>query len=487
VQPINKTEENLVTYPVKAVLTAKRSAIHQLWCDIKESVTGTEMDFTRGAIGRAVLLLSIPMVLEMVMESVFAVVDIFFVSRLGAQAVAVVGITESLMTVVYAIGMGLGTATAALVARRTGEKDLEGASAAAAQGILLAVFASAFIAVPGIFYAKELLMLMGADDFTAESYYMYPAIMLSGNVVIMLLFIINSIFRSSGDAALSMRVLWFANIANIILDPMFIFGFGIIPAMGVKGAAIATTIGRGMAVIYQVWILTGKGSRVKLKPAHFIPDTGIIRKLLRLSAGGIGQLLIATSSWIIMVRIIAIFGSEVLAGYTIALRIMIFSLLPSWGMSNAAATLVGQNLGAGQPDRAVRSVWITALINLGFLSIAGAVFMTYPAFFIRLFISDQLVVDAGAQCLRMISIGFVFYAFGMVMIQAFNGAGDTQTPMLLNLIFFWIIEIPLAWFLAVNLGFEERGVYMAIVLAESSIAIAGIVLFRRGRWKLKKV
>jgi putative MATE family efflux protein len=486
VQPVNE-KEKIVAIPAIEVLGAKRSASNQLWRDVKLAIAGTDMDFTQGAIGRAVLLLSIPMVLEMVMESVFAVVDIFFVSRLGAEAVAVVGITESLMTVVYAIGMGLGTATAAMVARRTGEKDPEGASAAAAQGILLAVFASAFIAIPGIFYARELLILMGADDITAENYYMYPAIMLSGNVVIMLLFIINSIFRSSGDAALSMRVLWFANIVNIILDPMFIFGFGIIPAMGIKGAAIATTIGRGMAVIYQVWILTGKGSRVKLKPANFIPDTGIIRKLLRLSAGGIGQLLIATSSWIIMVRIIAIFGSEVLAGYTIALRIMIFSLLPSWGMSNAAATLVGQNLGAGQPERAVRSVWLTALINLGFLGIAGTVFMTYPAFFIRLFISDPLVVEAGAQCLRMISIGFVFYAFGMVMIQAFNGAGDTQTPMLLNLIFFWIIEIPLAYFLAVGLNLEESGVYMAIVLAESSIAIAGIILFRRGKWKLKKV
>jgi putative MATE family efflux protein len=487
VQPINKTEEKIAAIPLIDGPITKRSAGRQLWQDIKAAIAGTDMDFTRGAIGRAVLLLSIPMVLEMVMESVFAVVDIFFVSRLGAEAVAVVGITESLMTVVYAIGMGLGTATAAMVARRTGEKDQEGASAAAAQGILLAVFASAVIALPGVFYAKELLMLMGADDVTAESYYIYPAIMLSGNIVIMLLFIINAIFRSSGDAALSMRVLWFANIVNIILDPMFIFGFGIIPAMGIKGAAIATTTGRSLAVIYQVWILTGKGSRVKLNPAHFIPDAGLIRKLLKLSAGGIGQLLIATSSWIIMVRIIAIFGSEVLAGYTIAIRIMIFSLLPSWGMSNAAATLVGQNLGAGQPDRAVRSVWMTALINLGFLGIAGAVFMTYPAFFIRLFISDPLVVEAGAQCLRMISIGFVFYAFGMVMIQAFNGAGDTQTPMILNLIFFWLIEIPLAWFLAINLGLEERGVYIAIVLAESSIAIAGILLFQRGKWKLKKV
>jgi putative MATE family efflux protein len=458
-----------------------------LWKDIKEAVAGTDMDFTTGPIGRAVLLLSIPMVLEMVMESVFAVVDIFFVSRLGADAVAVVGITESLMTVVYAIGMGLGMATAAIVARRTGEKDHKGASVAAAQGIILAVFASLLIAIPGLFFAREVLMLMGASEEVAGQYYMYPAIILSGNVIIMLLFMINSIFRSSGDAALSMRVLWFANILNIILDPIFIFGFGAIPAMGIKGAAIATTIGRGLAVVYQVWILTGKGSRVKLNSGHFMPDLSLIRKLLKISAGGIGQLLIATSSWILMVRIISIFGSEVLAGYTIAIRIIIFSLLPSWGMSNAAATLVGQNLGAGQPGRAVKSVWITALINLGFLGVAGAVFIAFPDFFIRLFIKDPVVVQAGAQCLRVVSIGFVFYAFGMVMIQAFNGAGDTRTPTILNLIFFWIVEIPLAWVLAINFGLEQYGVYIAIVLAESMIAVAGIILFRRGKWKQKKV
>ena len=465
----------------------KKKVWAELWRDIKESVAGTDMDFTSGAIGRAVLLLSIPMVLEMIMESVFAVVDIFYVSRLGADAVAVVGITESLMTVVYAIGMGFGTATAALVARRTGEKNPKGASLAAAQGILLAVSASLLIALPGLFFAKDLLILMGASPEVAGDYYMYPAIMLSGNLVIMLLFIINAIFRSSGDAALSMRVLWFANIVNIILDPLFIFGFWIIPPLGIKGAAIATTIGRGLAVFYQIWLLTSKGSRVKLMPYHFRPDFIIIGKLLRLSAGGIGQLLIATSSWILMVRIISVFGSEVLAGYTIALRIMIFSLLPSWGLSNAAATLVGQNLGAGQPQRAVRSVWITAYINMVFLGVAGAVFFASPGFFIRLFINDPGVVEAGAHCLRMISIGFVFYAFGMVMIQAFNGAGDTQTPTWLNFIFFWLLEIPLAWFLAIGISLGESGVYYAIVIAESAIAVTGIILFRRGRWKLKKV
>ncbi len=483
--PLKK--EKYTPVPIVVSIRRKKRAWAGLWKDIKESVAGTDMDFTSGAIGRAVLLLSIPMVLEMIMESVFAVVDIFFVSRLGADAVAVVGITESLMTVVYAIGMGLGTATAAMVARRTGEKKPEGASLAAAQGILLAISASLLIALPGIFFAKKLLILMGVSPEIADDYYMYPSIMLSGNVVIMLLFIINAIFRSSGDAALSMRVLWFANIVNIILDPLFIFGFWIIPPLGIKGAAIATTIGRGLAVCYQIWILTGRGSRVKLMPNHFRPDFIIIGKLLRLSAGGIGQLLIATSSWILMVRIISVFGSEVLAGYTIALRIMIFSLLPSWGLSNAAATLVGQNLGAGQPERAVRSVWITAYVNMVFLGIAGAVFITSPGSFIRLFISDPGVVEAGAHCLRMISIGFVFYAFGMVMIQAFNGAGDTRTPTWLNFIFFWLMEIPLAWILAIGIGLGESGVYYAIVIAESSIAVAGIILFRRGKWKLKKV
>ena len=476
-----------VAVPLAVTIRRKRRAWAGLWKDIKESIAGSNMDFTSGAIGRAVLLLSVPMVLEMIMESVFAVVDIFFVSRLGADAVAVVGITESLMTVVYAIGMGLGTATAAMVARRTGEKNREGASLAAAQGILLAVSASLLIALSGLFFARELLVLMGVSPDVADDYHMYPAIMLSGNVVIMLLFIINAIFRSSGDAALSMRVLWFANIINIVLDPMFIFGFWIIPPLGIKGAAIATTVGRGLAVCYQVWILTGRGSRVQLRFSHFRPDFTIIGRLLRLSAGGIGQLLIATSSWIFMVRIISVFGSEVLAGYTIALRIMIFSLLPSWGLSNAAATLVGQNLGAGQPERAVRSVWITAYANMVFLGIAGAIFITNAGFFIRLFISDPEVVEAGAHCLRMISIGFVFYAFGMVMIQAFNGAGDTRTPTWLNFIFFWLLEIPLAWFLAIGAGIGETGVYYAIVIAESAIAVTGIILFRRGRWKLRKV
>jgi putative MATE family efflux protein len=480
-------KEKYTPVPIVVSIRQKKRAWAGLWKDIKESVAGTDMDFTSGALGRAVLLLSIPMVLEMIMESVFAVVDIFFVSRLGADAVAVVGITESLMTVVYAIGMGLGTATAAMVARRTGEKNQKGASLVAAQGILLAISASLLIALPGLFFAKELLILMGVSPEVAGDHYMYPSIMLSGNVVIMLLFIINAIFRSSGDAALSMRVLWFANIVNIILDPLFIFGFWIIPPLGIKGAAIATTIGRGLAVCYQIWILTGRGSRVKLMPNHFRLDFIIIGKLLRLSAGGIGQLLIATSSWILMVRIISVFGSEVLAGYTIALRIMIFSLLPSWGLSNAAATLVGQNLGAGQPERAVRSVWITAYINMAFLGLAGAVFLTAPGFFIRLFISDPGVVEAGAHCLRLISIGFVFYAFGMVMIQAFNGAGDTQTPTWLNFIFFWLVEIPLAWVLAIGINLGEAGVYYAIVIAESSIAVAGIILFRRGKWKLKKV
>jgi putative MATE family efflux protein len=486
---INRMSEpgnDILQAPVMG-LNGENSRLKRLLSDLREALTGTARDFTTGSVGRAVLLLSVPMVLEMVMESVFAIVDIFFVSRLGADAVAVVGITESIMTIVYSIGMGLGTATAAMVARRSGEKNPEGASLAAAHGILLALSASFLIAVPGIFFSKELLILMGTTESVAESYYLYPAIMLSGNVVIMLLFMINAIFRSSGDAALSMKVLWFANIANIILDPLFIFGFGPIPALGIKGAAIATTVGRGMAVAYQVWTLTGNGSRVKLQLRHFLPSAAILVRLLKLSAGGIGQMLIATASWIVMVRLIALFGSEILAGYTIALRIMLFSLLPSWGLSNAAATLVGQNLGAGQPERAVSSVWLTAMINLAFLGIAGTVFMSFPSFFIGLFISDPGVVEAGAQCLRIISIGFVFYAFGMVMIQAFNGAGDTRTPTWLNLFFFWLVEIPLAWVLAINAGLNETGVYLAIVIAESSIALAGIILFRRGSWKQQKV
>ena len=458
-----------------------------LWKDVLEAISGTDHDFTKGNIGRAILLLSIPMVLEMVMESVFAVVDIFFVSRLGAHAVATVGITESLMTIVYAIGMGLAVGTTALVSRRIGENNREGASVTAFQAIAAGLLGSLLIAIPGATLASRLLTLMGAEDEMVREGFMYTGIMLGGNGIIMLLFIINAVFRSSGDAAISMRVLWIANIINIILDPLLIFGIGPFPELGIKGAAIATTTGRGIGVAYQFWLLFNGHGRVQLKIRHLVIQVKVLWSLIKLSLGGIGQSLIATTSWIGLVRIIAEFGSEALAAYTIAIRIVIFTLLPSWGFSNAAATLVGQNLGASQPDRAERSVWLTAKVNMVFMGLVAIVFILVPGFFIRIFIDDPDIISIGAVCLRIIAYGYVFYAMGMVMVQALNGAGDTGTPTLINFFCFWMLEIPLAYLLALKLGVAENGVFISIIVAETVMTVVAMIIFRKGKWKLRKV
>ncbi len=452
-----------------------------------EAISGTEQDFTTGSLGRAVFLLSVPMVLEMIMESIFAVVDIFFVSRLGAEAVATVGLTESLVTIVYSLAVGLSMATTALVSRRIGEKKPKEASKTAVQAIITGLFVSLLIAIPGAIFSKELLGLMGATESMQNEYGGYTTIMLGANGVIMMLFIINAVFRSSGDAAISMRVLWVANIINIILDPLLIFGIGPFPELGVVGAATATTIGRGIAVIFQFYLLFSGKHRIKVAFDDIVIRFKTIIHLVRISLGGIGQNLIATASWIGLMRIVSTFGSDAVAGYTIGIRILIFSLLPSWGISNAAATLVGQNLGAGKPDRAERSVWVTAKINAIFLGIVGIIFISFPRFFIELFIQDIPVVESGIACLRVISYGFVVYGLGMVMIQSFNGAGDTATPTLINFISFWIIEIPLAWFLATQMGMAQNGVYWAIVIAETIMAIMAMWLFKRGKWKQKKV
>jgi putative MATE family efflux protein len=457
------------------------------FADVVESVSGTEQDFTEGKLSRAILLLSIPAVLEMIMESVFVVVDIFFVSRLGADAIATVGITESMITIVYAISIGLATATTSMVSRRMGEKNPDAASRVAIQAIITGIAVALLIGIPGAIYSGELLGLMGASDTIVLKMSGYTTIMLAGNIVIMLLFIINAIFRSAGDAAVAMRVLWVGNIINIILDPCLIFGLGPFPELGVTGAAIATTTGRGIAVLYQLWLLFFGRKRIRLSFSHLGIDFKIIGKILKLSFGSIGQNLISTSSWIALVRIISVFGSEVVAGYTIAIRIISFILLPSWGISNAAATLVGQNLGAKKPDRAERAVMITGWANMILLGAIGAVLVIIPAPFIGFFIDDPGVLKAGIECLRIVSLGFVAYGFGMVLVNSFNGAGDTSTPLKINIFAFWLIEIPLAWMLALKWGMREEGVFAAIVIAESIMTVTAWFVFRRGKWKLKEV
>ncbi len=458
-----------------------------VWQDIKEAIAGTERDFTTTSVGRAIFILAVPMVLEMIMESVFAVVDIFFVSKLGADAVATVGITESTMTIVYAIGVGLSTATTALVSRRIGEKKNKEAGEVAFQAILVGLIISIVIAIPGVLFASNFLKIMGATDQMAKDGYMFPAIMFGGNAIIMLLFINNAVFRSSGDAAISMRIMWFANIINIILDPVLIFGLGPFPELGLMGAAVATNIGRGLAVVYQFFFLFRGKHRIRLYIDNLKIKLKVMLNLIKISGGGILQNLIATSSWVLLVRIIAVSGPDAVAGYTIAIRIIIFLLLPAWGVSNAAATLVGQNLGAKQPDRAERSVWITGYVNMAFMGIMGLLLVIFPDFFIHLFISDLPVVENGTLALRIISCGFIFYALGMVMVQGFNGSGDTTTPTKINLFSFWLFEIPLAYFLAIVLKMGLTGASIAIVSAESLLAIIALILFRKGKWKLREV
>ncbi len=461
--------------------------LKNLFTSISEAVSGTEQDFTEVRLSKAILLLSIPAVLEMIMESIFVIVDIFFVSKLGAEAVATVGLTESLITIVYAISLGLATATTSLVSRRIGEKNHNKAAETAFQAIITGFTLSVVIAIPGIIFSRQLLEMMGASAEITEKLSGYTRIMLGGNSVIMLLFIINAIFRSAGDAAIAMRVLWIGNIINILLDPCFIFGLGPFPELGVKGAAVATTTGRGVAVIYQFWLLFFGKKRIQLSISNLGINFRIIAKLIRLSLGSIGQNLISTSSWIALVRIISVFGSEIVAGYTIAIRIVSFILLPSWGISNAASTLVGQNLGAKKPERAEKAVMVTGFINMILLGIVGAVLVIFPGPFIGLFVDEAPLLKAGVECLRIISIGFVAYGFGMVMVNSFNGAGDTTTPLKINIFAFWLIEIPLAWFLAIKSGMNQPGVYTAIVIAESVMTLTAWLVFRRGKWKLKEV
>ncbi|HPR31627.1 MAG TPA: MATE family efflux transporter [Prolixibacteraceae bacterium] len=455
--------------------------------EIKESLTGEERDYTSGNIKKAVFLLSVPMVLEMLMESVFAVVDIFFVSKLGAEAIATVGITESLVTVIYALAVGLSVATSAVVSRRVGEKKEGKASQSAYQAILTGIVVSLIIAIPGFLFSKDILRAMKASDVIVNEMSGYASIMFGSNMVIMLLFINNAIFRSAGNPVLSMRVLWFANLINIVLDPILIFGWGPIPALGVKGAALATTIGRGSAVIVQFYYLfKGKG-RIKLHSVSLRPRFRLIGQILKLSTGTVSQHIVATSSWIILMRFVAQYGSEVLAGYTLALRIVVFVLLPALGISNAASTLVGQNLGAGNPDRAEKSTWIAGRVNMWLMGIVSLVLIAFPQSFISLFTSETAIIGAGSESLRILSIGFIVYGLGMVLVNAFNGAGDTQTPFRINLISFWLVEIPLAWLLSSPIGWHQDGVFWAIVFSESLMTFTVFLFFRKGNWKLNQV
>ncbi|WP_299339158.1 MATE family efflux transporter [uncultured Psychroserpens sp.] len=454
---------------------------------LKLAVSGKEQEFTSGSIRRAVFMLSIPMILEMLMESIFAVVDIFYVSKVSVNAVATIGLTESVITLVYAVAIGLSMAATAIVARRIGEKDNEGASQAAVQVIFLGIAVAAVISVIGILFPKEILDLMGGEPDLIEEGYGYTQVLLGGNVTIMLLFLINAVFRGAGDASIAMWTLILSNGLNIILDPMFIFGFGPIPAYGVEGAAIATTIGRGSAVLFQLLVLFYGWSKIKVGFKDVVLRVAVMLNLIKVSLGGIGQFLIGTSSWVFLMRIMSEFGSEVLAGYTIAIRVMMFTFMPAWGMSNAAATLVGQNLGAQQPGRAEQSVWKTGKYCAIFMGLVSIAYLVFAPEIISWFTQEPNVVENGSLCLRVIAAGYIFYAYGMVVINSFNGAGDTITPTIINFICFWLFQLPFAYLMAISFDFGPMGVFLAIVLAEVLISIIAIIWFRKGRWKLTKV
>ena len=471
---------------VKSAASVVERSRSGFWSTIRESLAGSHRDYTEGDIGRAILLLAIPMVLELSLESVFAVVDVFFVSRLGADAVATVGLTESMLTIIYAVAMGLSVGAMATVARRIGEKNPDGAARAAVQAIGLGVIVSIPSGIVGALLAPRLLTLMGAGSGVLANS-SYTSIMLGMNGVILMLFLVNAVFRGSGDAAIAMRVLWLANAINICLDPCLIFGLGPFPRLGVTGASVATTTGRGIGVLVQLyWLWRGEG-RVAIRREHVRFDPRVMLNMVRLSGSAVVQALVNTTSYVGLVRIIAGFGSNALAGYTIAIRMVIFAMLPSWGLSNAAATLVGQNLGAGKPDRAETSVWRTAFYNMLFLGVVGAFFLIFAPQLVSGFTRDPAVAPYAVRCLRVVSSGFLFYAYGLVLTQSFNGAGDTLTPTLLNLLCFWLFEIPLAYVLSRTLNVGPQGAFWAIAIAFSLLAVLSAVVFRRGRWKLKRV
>ena len=456
------------------------------WATIREALAGSRQDFTAMPIGRAVPMLAIPMVLEMLMESLFAVVSIFWVARLGAEAVATVGLTEALLSIVYALAMGLGMAGTAVIARRVGAKDQEGASVAAVQVLLLGIAASALIGVAALF-APQLLRIMGASEAVIAGGVGYTALMLGGNATVTLLFILNAAFRGAGDPAISMRSLWLANALNIVLVPLFVYGVGPIPEMGVTGAAVATNIGRGIGVAYVLWLLFGGTRRLVIARRHWKADAAAMATMLRIGWSASVQMLIMSASWIGVIRILATYGDAALAGYTISMRVMVFAFLPAWGTANAAATLVGQNLGAGKPERAAQSAWVAGHYNAVLLVAWGLAFLLIPEWIIGLFTQDAAVAGYAVQSLRVVAVAFPAFAYGMVLTQSFNGAGDTVTPLWLNIVWFWIFQIPLAWALAQVLGFGPMGVFVAGTASYMGLAATSVVLFRRGRWKTKRV
>ena len=460
---------------------------HSLWSTVKESIRGSHQDYTEAPIGRAVVLLAVPMVLEMLMESVFVVADVFFVGRLGPDAVATVGITESLMTVMYALAMGLSIGGAATVARRTGEKDADGAARAAVQSIILGLAAAVVIGTIGALFGPNLLAMMGASEDVVRTGSGFCRVMLGGSGTVVLLFLINATFRGAGDAAIAMRVLWFANAINIILGPCLIFGLGPFPELGVIGAAMGTTIGRTSGVLYQLSHLMRRGGRIEVHARHLGLDMPVMRTILRISGTATFQNFINTASWMGLIRILTGFGSAAVAGNTIGIRIILFALLPSFGVSNATATLVGQNLGAGKPDRAEAAAWKAGLYNTMCLGTVGAIFLLFAPLLISFFTSDPEVARYGVRCLRIVSAGFLFYGYAMVLTAAFNGAGDTRTPTLIALVCLWLWEIPLAWTLAHPLGFGPTGVFIAMTVAFSTMSMVSAWLFSKGLWKTRRV
>jgi putative MATE family efflux protein len=472
--------------PIQPAL-APRGRIALLLHDLRSALVGGRHDYTQERLGRAIWLLALPMVLEMVMESIFAVVDMFWVSHLGPDAMAAVGITESMMTIIYAVAMGLSIAATAVVARRVGEKDADGAAAAAVQAIVLGAAAAIVLGIAGAILAPHLLRAMGAEAGVLAQGTGFARVMLGGNATVFLIFLINAVFRGAGDASIAMRTLWLANLLNIALGPCFIFGWGPFPELGVAGAAVATNVGRGIGVLYQLYSLVRRAHHLSVRRRHLRIDPAVMRNMLRIAGDGIGQLLINTTSWVGLMRLMAPFGSVAVAGYAVAMRVVMFAILPAWGLSNAAATLVGQNLGAKQPERAEQAVWTAARYNLYFLGAVGVVFVAFAGPIIRLFPGGAEMQAFGTTALRIIGLGFPFYAYALVLSSAFNGAGDTRTPTIMNLFCFWLWELPLAWLLAAGVGLGAHGIVIAVAVAFSTLAVVSVVVFRRGRWKTRSV